>query len=288
MGNAVENGSVIDLAQLTEQAEQLKPISSDLAGLLALLEQDTGELSDLARLLVQDPVLVMWVLRLANSPFYGRAGKVSDLTAACGLLGRNTLRNLVQAVIARSMMTKLQPASFDSCLFWRHCLYAASVGSHCATSCGFPSGSVFTVGLFHDFGLLVLDCLYPEAIQQALASVATGHGGRLSTVIKQQSGIDHRTLMVQLFNHWGFPACVCDALAMQGEHGERVATLMHFACDTACSLGHGITQDNQLLDYELLGDGGVQLPVEQIPAILRNADRLFHELIAQSPSSGNA
>lgn len=273
-----EGKQTVDLEQLMTQAEQIKPVSGDLTRLLAMLQQDAGGPKDLEQMLVSEPVLVMQVMRLANSPFYGRAGGVSNIATACAVLGRNTIRNLVQAVIARSMLSSLQPVTFNGQLFWQHCLYTASISSSCAEACGQPPGGVFTTGLFHDFGLLLLDCLYPDIIHSALEARSAVPEQRLSDLVKKQTDIDHRTFMAYLFRQWSFPDSICGVFEESCDTGRQAAAMLHFACDTACCLGHGITPDNQLLDFAAHKDSGFPIVSTQIPAIIQRANQLYDGL----------
>lgn len=275
----------VDLQHLVAQAERIKPVSGDLTRLLAMLQEDAGGSKDLERLLMSEPVLVMQVMRLANSPFYRRPGGVDNVASACALLGRNTIRNLVQAVIARSMLSGLQPVTLNGQLFWQHCLYTASISSSCAESCGQPPGGVFTTGLFHDFGLLLLDCLYPEVIRSALDAQSAASDRRLSDLVKEQAGIDHRTFMAHLFRQWSFPDCICSVFEESCDIGRQAAAMLHFACDTACCLGHGITPDNQLLDFAVHKDSGFPIVSSQVPAIIQRANLLYGSLATLKPGS---
>jgi HD-like signal output (HDOD) protein len=71
--------------------------------LMDLMVDPTVDAERLGEVLSHDPTLVGELLRVANSPFYGRRGKVSNLAAAIRVLGINALRNLVVARSTREM-----------------------------------------------------------------------------------------------------------------------------------------------------------------------------------------
>ena len=129
---------------------------ADLPSLPALLMealQHTGSnqsISDLADKIGRDPPIVIRILRIANSPFYGMSREIGTLREAIVLLGINRIRDiLVTACFLNLLPTQHQ--EFNYRLFWRHSLAVADCGRQLGSSIR-PEDIVFTAGLLHDIG----------------------------------------------------------------------------------------------------------------------------------------
>ena len=66
--------------------------------------QENVDAQQLGRLLEQDPVLTIEVLRIANSAYFGFSGKISSVARAVTVIGQRTLRHIVLCVAMRDTL----------------------------------------------------------------------------------------------------------------------------------------------------------------------------------------
>lgn len=129
-----------------------------------MLQDDATPIEDLIALLEKDQSMVLKLLRLVNSSFYGFKSKISDLRHAITLLGYGTVQNAVVTLsVIDCLKTEDAPKGFDVSQFWTHSISVAVMGRHLAMLIKLPTPEeAFTAGLVHDIGKVVLSSHFPD------------------------------------------------------------------------------------------------------------------------------
>jgi putative nucleotidyltransferase with HDIG domain len=169
--------------------------------LMQLMADPTVDAEQIGEVLSHDPTLVGELLRVANSSFYGRRGKVSNLAAAIMVLGFNALRNLVVALSTREIY-----GSFDGLprALWEHANAVAVVAAAVAKRVGMvPVEDAFAAGLLHDLGMLLLHRMDGDRYAALLAG--TPNLAALDEAERQVWGFDHGEVGAALAVRWGLP-----------------------------------------------------------------------------------
>ena len=169
--------------------------------LMQLMADPTVDAEQIGEVLSHDPTLVGELLRVANSSFYGRRGKVSNLAAAIMVLGFNALRNLVVALSTREIY-----GSFDGLprALWEHANAVAVVAAAVAKRVGMvPVEDAFAAGLLHDLGMLLLHRMDEDRYAALLAG--TPNLAALDEAERQVWGFDHGEVGAALAVRWGLP-----------------------------------------------------------------------------------
>ncbi len=117
--------------------------------LLWMLDDTQTSAADLARLIDSDPELSTQVVRLANTPFYGLAGRVTSAWRAVTVLGLATLRAIATAAAFDLFSDHGRPLPAD---FWAHSVTTAAAASAVARRVGGLPNDAFSLGLVHDIG----------------------------------------------------------------------------------------------------------------------------------------
>ena len=114
---------------------------------------------ELAGLIATDAGLSVRVLKLANSAYYGLAGKVTSVGHASVLLGSKILGEIiVMAGIFNLLGGRLKGYGLDSGDLWRHSM-AVGLGARIIAKEKYPhrADDAFTAGIIHDAGKIMLD-----------------------------------------------------------------------------------------------------------------------------------
>jgi len=174
----------------------------------AMVEDPRTSAADIGDVISRDPSLTTRLLRIANSPFFGLTSKVATVSRAVAVVGSKKLRDLIIATSAIRTFKGVpnQLVSMDD--FWYHSLYCAIAARLLATSRRMPhADSLFTAGLLHDIGQLIIFNRLPEQAREALRlSTEDPYTMDMRHAEQEVLGFDHAQVGGLLLRHWQLPA----------------------------------------------------------------------------------
>ncbi len=206
----------------------------------------------IAALISQEMGLATRVLQLANSPIYRRSERETvSIGAAVGQIGFSEIRNICLAVGVSQQFHGLSN-HIDLTNLWRHSLGVAfatcAVARYCdrAIRAKVPIDVLYTAGLLHDIGMVIID----HAVPDAYGRVRKEHqltGGDLWEVERKVLGTDHADVSALALREWGLSPQLEEIV--RHHHGyEKASTddrpyvaILHVA-DTICNQ-HGYCDD---------------------------------------------
>jgi HD-like signal output (HDOD) protein len=181
--------------------------------LLGLLYDPDVDLDRILQCLHGEPVLSARVLKVANSPYYGRSGQVGSVERAVQLLGLVAVRGIAAAGALDRMTPGRAGQHFDPLRFRRHSAAVACAAQALSRKgrCD-VDGEAFMAGLLHDIGVLLL----VKSDPQQMASFRPPEG--LSAVEARRAerehlGLDHEGAGVLLVHNWALPPWLSEAVA---------------------------------------------------------------------------
>lgn len=140
-----------------ESLTELPTIPTFMTQVLSALDNPNLSAPQLANLIERDQALTAKVLRVANSPFYGFARRISTIDLAVVILGVNALKEIVMSLIVQKFFSRLKVSLFDIKSFWNYSVFCGAAARLIARKMGYRlAGEAFVAGLTHDIGLLIL------------------------------------------------------------------------------------------------------------------------------------
>lgn len=166
-------------------------------------------INDLATVISVAPVLVGRLLGLANSAYFGCAGKITDLRVAIvHVLGLNLVRSLTLGVLLNLALDTRKCSQFNSERFWMDALLTATLSQQFSLlihdEAVVPS-TAYTAGLLLNIGLIVAIYLLPEESNLILLN-AQANGSSISKEMTCSLGINQYELGEILLERWHLPA----------------------------------------------------------------------------------
>jgi putative nucleotidyltransferase with HDIG domain len=233
------------------RAARLPPAPRVLPQLLSLLSDPDCEMNQVIELISFDPGLTAKVLRTCNSAALGLARPVTDIDEAVKRLGLKLIYQLVAAAVgARS----LQPATAgfpQATPLWEHSVTTALAAQMLAKDLRLSEGPLFTAGLLHDIGKVVLlETWNDEYVKLLEATAATPQ--ELVPGEEERFAVNHGQLGGRLLAHWKFPPVIA---ASVWHHPAPVAG-MPYERETAC-----LTLAESVADHIALAAAGTLLPL---------------------------
>lgn len=241
-------------------------LTSSLNGKLALRQpprEITGRKARLAlstgmpaaeaahRILINDPLAAINVLRRANDAYYGLRGSIGSLSHAIEIVGAESCLRLLTETGFSSADRPAQTSLI------RHASVAAQISHRLANGHwlgdeghGFQPGMVATTSLLHNIGRLAFSVSLPLESDSlyGFGDSPFPLAGSLSDLEQLQFGINHVELGAFILHHLHFPdemkeavrshRCVGDT--PEPSHPSRLAWMVGASCLLAEAAGYGL------------------------------------------------
>jgi putative nucleotidyltransferase with HDIG domain len=215
-----------------------------------LANSSTSSMSDIVRIIHNDPSLTAKMLKVANSAFYGMPKRIESLNMALVVLGMREINSLVTSIcIFKAFPITPGRPTFDREKFWEHsagCGEIAKVIAHKLSIRVF--GVEFTAGLLHDIGKIVLDQYFHEDFILAL-ELSQSENIPMVEAEERILGVGHTQLGAWLSSVWNLPPNLVDAIVyhhdpMGSKDHRTLCALIHLA-DAFCKIvGIGFSGDS--------------------------------------------
>lgn len=192
-----------------KRVTSLSPVPKILSEVLELLKDLNTSPHTLARAISKDQSIVVKILTIANSPFYGLAKRVSSIEYAIMILGFNEIRNIVTALSLMESMKNKSDEYMDQKGFWLHSYITATTAKKIADDMGIrESNDVFIGGLLHDLGISVIHRYMHSDFVAITENVKKGM--KYLEAENFQLGMDHQSVGYTLLKNWNIPDSICE------------------------------------------------------------------------------
>ncbi len=169
-----------------------------------VLDSPNSSAEDVAEVVSMDPGMSAKLLMLVNSPIYGFEIKVDSIPHAVSLVGTEEISTLALGISTVNFFKDIPPELIDMKAFWRHSLSCAMFAKLLGAELKLPAERLFTAGLLHDAGRLIMYKNLPYASVQSLL-YARGNGVPLVEAEQEILGFDHTLVADHLLKQWDFP-----------------------------------------------------------------------------------
>jgi len=279
-----------NIAELVQGVHGLVTLPDVFIRINQLVESPDSTITDIANAVGRDPAFTVRLLRVANSPFYGFSTSIDTTSKAVSVIGTSQIRNLALSTAIASSFAGLPNSLVSMENFWRHSLYcalAARALARQARKC--DAEAVFTAGLLHDIGELVIFNRLPESAKEALQLVLDNADGLTVHQAEQQVlGYDHAQVGGELARQWKLPSvleeCIgCHHNPAAATHHPREAAIVHIANALAVmaelnTLAHEDVSPIDPHAWEVIGlqgDEVIEVLVHEVQAEIAEAEKLF-------------
>jgi HD-like signal output (HDOD) protein len=253
----------------TSSANLVPRLPMVIPQLMRGLKDDTVTGAQLARQIAKDPVLVGEVIRVANSPYYRRARKISSIEQAVVLLGRNGLHQLVARVafypifnLKSGHVTNLAASRVwtqsERCAVVCHCL---------AEQRGQDVFSAYLAGLVSNVGLMVGFRLMDQVLDKQRDPIPSSREFH-QVFIERSRRLSHR-----IIDEWNFPEAVIRAIDEQ-------AAAEPDATRARSWLGAILAVADQYSKFNLLAEKQ-RLPEDEIDPLLFMPEPCYRRLLTE-------
>jgi len=275
----------ITLDQLIGKGVDLPSLPEIYLRVSQQLEDENASVEQIGITVQNDPAISSRVLKMVNSAYYGLPNQVASIDQAVSLLGRERLKHILIGSVLRGVFSSQDDPAFSMQAFWQHSIKTAIIARHLAQQSAQidEPEAMFTAGLLHDIGKLLLINKYPERMLAAEEYMIQKRVDILSAELSQ-IGLTHTAVGEALMDHWGLPKLLIDCAASHHEAvhdgANRYATHLIYLANQLSGyvppLDDQETQD--ILDDIDNWDQGV-FSLEQIANACQHADDMVFEVM---------
>jgi putative nucleotidyltransferase with HDIG domain len=202
-----------DLATLIAATPELAAMPATSARLLQLLEEPDAPVDDLVGVIEKDPGLTANLLKLSNSAYYGLRREVGSVRDALVQMGNRTVVTLAFAAsMGRLLQVPMTAYRLPRGQLWRHTLAVGLLATRLvpADTDASRRNRVFTAGVMHDIGKLLLDRPLRDCLEQLPPNPDYT---KLVLAERQILGFDHAQAGAALAEAWNFPEDLVQVIA---------------------------------------------------------------------------
>jgi putative nucleotidyltransferase with HDIG domain len=254
-----------------------------------LIDDPRSSAADIVKAVSQDPSFTIRLLRVANSALYRFPSAVDTVAKAVSVIGTSQISNLALSMSVASSFDGMLNELVSMPNFWRHSLYCALISRHLARVAGrCDPDALFTAGLLHDIGELVIFNRLPEPAKAALLLVLDSQDELpVHQAERQIIGFDHSEVGGELARQWNLPPLLEECIA----HHHDIASAKRHPREVALVyLGNILALMAELDSFELddfapidplawsltgLSEACIEAAVREAQAEIVDVERLF-------------
>lgn len=201
-----------------------------------LIEDPNSSSADIAKAVSQDASFTVKLLKLANSAVYNFSSSIDTVAKAVTLIGTSQIRSLALSLSVASSFEGMPNDLVSMRNFWKHsllCALAARLLCKQARRC--DADALFTAGLLHDIGELIIFNRLPDQAKEALMLVLDSQEEiSVPEAEGQIIGFDHSAVGGALAKQWNLPTVLQECIAWHhdpasAEKHPREVALIHIA-----------------------------------------------------------
>jgi len=240
---------------LLEIVEKMPAFPRSVHRVIELTSDINSDPKDLVEVIEHDPILIMKILKLVNSPYFGLAQKITSVNHAVVYIGINTVKNLAVSAATIGVLPRTNNAGFDMDAFLLHSLSTAIIARIFARKLKIQEREnfdFFLSGLLHDFGKIIFAHFMPNDFKRALQLVKK-NGLPLYEAEQNIFTTDHAQIGSLLGEKWNLPTHLTACIRNHHCHDRKESLIID-----------AVSAANQISKELKIGFGGENM-IEKLP-----------------------
>jgi len=186
------------------------PLPEVYHSIKGLVVTPDAKIEDFVEVINRDPALATRIIRMANSQFFGYSRKARTVEQAISLIGVIQLHDLLLSSLAIRAFSGIPMDVINQEAFWRSCIYCGIIARLLAKKYMLPASErLFTSGLLHEIGHIVMYAKIPEQTQDVLIE-SQENSKPLYQVEREKIGFDYGQVGSEIMQLWHLPENYCD------------------------------------------------------------------------------
>lgn len=199
--------------EFIKKFQDIKTLPHVVTELSNLIANEDTTMKDFEEVIKMDPTLVVRLLRLVNSPYYGLAQQVDSISRAVAYLGMKNLHNVAVTDAMKNIFAETEEPTniYSRTTLWLHCAAVSICSKMLAERIFAINGDdAYLCGILHDFGIIVEEQVAKDNFLKACE--ACGTSGNLTTFEQEYLETDHCEIGYLMTKEWDMPVSIQEAI----------------------------------------------------------------------------
>ncbi len=195
-----------ELELLLSKVKELPALPQIYTRVTALLDDVNASVNKIGEAVQTEPSITSRILRMVNSAYYGLPYSVTSIPQTISLIGRQRLKDILIGTLLAGLFKNIENENFSMNDFWRHSIKTAIIARHIAMQSAhiIDHEALFTAGLLHDVGKLVIAAKLPE-LQLQIDTLIAEKNLDILQAEQEILGFDHTDVSKALLQKWRLP-----------------------------------------------------------------------------------
>jgi putative nucleotidyltransferase with HDIG domain len=227
--------------KILKSIENLPAFPATVQKVSRLLGDPDYSIPELVSVIEYDQAITANILRMCNSAYFGVRYKISTVREAVAYLGRENLVRVVSTAGISRYYKEVKGYYQEATKLWEHSVGVAMMSLILSKRIyNRADSSLFTTGLLHDIGKVVLGEFVYESFQEIMDLVTNKEYSFLEAE-EEVIGINHAEVGAKIALLWNFPQELRDAIShhhrpdLMTEGDSSISWLVYLA-DQACMM----------------------------------------------------
>lgn len=209
---------------LLKKFNNIKTLPNVIIKISKLISEENSTIQEIEEVIKLDPSLVLRILRLINSPYYGMHQEVESITKAIVFIGLNNLRSLVVVEGLKDLFRSNRRGEiFSRTQLWFHCAVVGICARMISERIFQEKGDdAFLAGILHDIGMIVEDQVAHDRFLQSCKTYEPGAKSFIEYE-KEIIGTDHCEIGYYLTREWKLPIRIQEAINHHHSFQEEIS-----------------------------------------------------------------
>lgn len=205
-------------AEILAKIDEVEAIPSSATQAIELLQDDAGNIDEIAAIVQHDPGLTANLLRLCNSVRFGGRTKFNSVKEAAVRLGNRRILQLIMTTSVGPLIRQpLKGYDLPPGELWEHSVAVAIGTERLANALDLSTEpAAFTAALLHDVGKIVLGT-FLAIDAEPITKLAFRDHVPFEKAEHHVLGIDHAEVGAVLLERWQLPANIVDTVRWHHE-----------------------------------------------------------------------
>lgn len=253
---------------LLDRIEEVCPMPAAVQRVLAKIDDPRASVGEVAAAVGLDASLSAEVLRLANSPIYGRSRGVASLGEAVSTVGLNELKNMATAM---AMLAAFASEHERAPELHELAVIRGAIAGALARRQGTPPAVAYLAALLADIGGLALLAVDPKGFSHILEQVGPDLEKR-APMETQEYGMPSNAIGAELLRRNGLPGPVVEAVLGDAPAPDKLVSLVAAARRSAVEVHRSQDVADKLPELAALFDQcGCPMESQEVAELLVEA-----------------